>query len=104
MTSLNARFVDTIKKAGMHADVERLYLEVKESVRKYCIYRYQMKKRLHCVMTGRVRRNVRSLHREKSPLALKPFFIDHQSAYEETLLHVRWSVSSTQMETPKERQ
>ena len=30
MTSLNARFVETTKKAGMHADGKCLYLEVKE--------------------------------------------------------------------------
>ena len=41
LTSLNARFVETTKKVGMHADGMGLYLKVKESGKKYWIYRYQ---------------------------------------------------------------
>ena len=52
MTSLNARFVETTKKAGMHADGKCLYLEVKESGKKYWIYRYQMNKRRRDMVLG----------------------------------------------------
>ena len=45
LTSLNARFVETTKKVGMHADGMGLYLKVKESGKKYWIYRYQDNKR-----------------------------------------------------------
>jgi len=34
LTSLNARFVETTKKVGMHADGMGLYLKVKESGKK----------------------------------------------------------------------
>ena len=52
MTSLNARFVETTKKVGMHADGMGLYLKVKESGKKYWIYRYQDNKRRRDMSLG----------------------------------------------------
>ena len=45
LTSLNAQFVETTKKVGMHPDGMGLYLKVKDSGKKYLIYRYQDNKR-----------------------------------------------------------
>ena len=52
MTSLNARFVETTKKVGMHADGMGLYLKVKETGKKYWIYRYQDNKRRRDMSLG----------------------------------------------------
>lgn len=52
LTFLNARFVETTKKVGMHADGMGLYLKVKESGKKYWIYRYQDNKRRRDMALG----------------------------------------------------
>ena len=52
MNSLNARFVENTKKAGMHAYGKCLDLQVKESGKKYWIYRYQMNKRRRDMVLG----------------------------------------------------
>ena len=52
LTSLNARFVETTKKVGMHADGMGLYLKVKASGKKYWIYRYQDNKRRRDMSLG----------------------------------------------------